>query len=60
MNSLTSALHRGEWSASRSLRFIPQGKIPWYTLDMSSGGPQSRSGGGSEEKNSQFPPGIEP
>jgi hypothetical protein len=35
-----------------------QGKSPWYPLDRL-GGPQSRSGRGGEEKNSQPPPGIE-
>jgi hypothetical protein len=30
-----------------------QGKSPWYTLDRRLGGPQSRSGHGGEEKNSQ-------
>jgi hypothetical protein len=39
---------------------LPQGKWPWYPLDRRLGGPQSRSGRGSEEKNSQAPPGIEP
>jgi len=29
-------------------------------LDRRLGGPQSRSGRGGEEKNSQHPPGIEP
>jgi hypothetical protein len=28
-------------------------KSPWYPLDMRLGGPQSRSGRGGEEKNSQ-------
>jgi hypothetical protein len=37
-----------------------QGKSPWYLLDRRLGGPQSRSGRGGEEKNSQPPPGIEP
>jgi hypothetical protein len=37
----------------------PQGKSPWYPLDRRLGGPQSRSGRGGEEKNSQPPPGIE-
>jgi len=30
-----------------------QGKNPWYLLDMRLGGPQSWSGHGGEEKNSQ-------
>jgi hypothetical protein len=30
----------------------PQGKSPWYPLNMRLGGPQRRSGRGSEEKNS--------
>jgi hypothetical protein len=38
----------------------PQGKSPWYTLDRRLGEPQSHSGRGVEEKNSQLPPGIEP
>jgi hypothetical protein len=36
-----------------------QGKSPWYPLDRRLGGPQSCSGRGGEEKNSQPPPGIE-
>jgi len=39
---------------------LPEGKSPWYSLDRRLGGPQSRSGRGGEEKNSQPPPGIEP
>jgi hypothetical protein len=38
----------------------PQGKSTWYPLDRRLSGPQSRSGHGGEEKNSQPPPGIEP
>jgi hypothetical protein len=38
----------------------PQGKGPSYPLDRRLGGPQSRSGRGGEEKNSQLPPEIEP
>jgi hypothetical protein len=37
-----------------------QGKSPWYPLDRRLGGPQSHSGRGGLEKNSQPPPGIEP
>jgi hypothetical protein len=37
----------------------PQGKSPWYPLGRRLGGPQSRSGGGGEEKNSQLLPGLE-
>jgi hypothetical protein len=37
-----------------------EGKSPWYPLDMRLGGPQSRSGRGGEEKNSQPRPGLEP
>jgi hypothetical protein len=37
----------------------PQKKSPWFPLDRGLGGPQSRSGRGGEEKNSQLPPGIE-
>jgi hypothetical protein len=39
---------------------LPTGKSPSYPLDRRLGGPQSRSGCGSEEKNSQPPPEIEP
>jgi len=35
-------------------------KSPWYPFSRRLGGPQSRSGRGVEEKNSQPPPGIEP
>jgi hypothetical protein len=38
---------------------LPQGKSPRYPLDRKLGGPQSRSGHGGEEKNSDPPPGIE-
>jgi hypothetical protein len=38
---------------------LPPGKDPQYALDRRLGGPQSRSGRGGEEKNSQYPPGIE-
>jgi hypothetical protein len=31
---LSSALDGGEWSASRSGRFTPQGKSPWYPLGV--------------------------
>jgi hypothetical protein len=56
---LTSALDGGELSASRPGRFTSQGKSPWYPLDRRLGEPQSRSGRGGEEKNSQSPPEIE-
>jgi hypothetical protein len=36
----------------------PKGKSPWYPLDRRLGGPQSRSGRGGEEKNSQPLPGL--
>jgi hypothetical protein len=39
---------------------LSQGKGPCYSLDTRLGGPQSRSGRGGEEKDSQPPPGIEP
>jgi hypothetical protein len=39
---------------------LPPGKSPWYPLDRRLGGPQSRSGRGGLEKNTQLPPGIEP
>jgi hypothetical protein len=38
----------------------PHGKSRWYPLDRRLGGPQSRSGRGGEEKNSQPAPGLEP
>jgi hypothetical protein len=39
---------------------LPHGKSPWYALDRRLGGPQSRSGRGVEEENSQPLPGLEP
>jgi hypothetical protein len=39
---------------------LPPGKSPWYPLDRMLRGPQSRSGRGGEEKNSQPLPGLEP
>jgi hypothetical protein len=45
---LTSALDGEEWSASRTGRFTPRGKSPWYQLYMRLGEPQSRSGRGGE------------
>jgi hypothetical protein len=39
---------------------LPPGKEPPYLLDRRLGEPQSHSGSGSEEKNSQPPRGIEP
>jgi hypothetical protein len=57
---LTTAINGGEWSASRPCRFYPQGKSPRYPLDRRLGGPQSRSGRGGEEKNSQPLPELEP
>jgi len=51
-HSLTSVLHGGEWSASRSGRFTRREEPP-YPLVRKLGGPQSRSGHGVEEKNSQ-------
>jgi hypothetical protein len=39
---------------------LPQGKSPCYPLDRRLGGPRSRSGRDSEEKNSQPLPGLEP
>jgi hypothetical protein len=48
----------GGWLASRLGRFTPQEKRPRYQLDRRLGGPQSRSGRGGEEKNSQSQPGC--
>jgi hypothetical protein len=56
---LTSPLDEGEWSASRSSRFTRRERALWYPMDRRLGGPQSRSGGGGEEKNSQLLPGLE-
>jgi hypothetical protein len=36
----------------------PQGKNPWYSLNRMLGGPQSQSGHGGKEKNSQPLSGI--
>jgi hypothetical protein len=47
---LTSALAKGEWSASRPGRLTPQGKSSRFPLDRRLGAPQSRSGGREEEK----------
>jgi hypothetical protein len=45
---------RWRWAVSFTPRpLYPQGKSPWCPLDRRLGGPQSRSGCGSEEKNSQ-------
>jgi hypothetical protein len=49
----------GEWSASLSGRFTLMERTPWYPLDRRLSGPQSQSGRGCEEKNSQPPPEIE-
>jgi hypothetical protein len=52
---------RWRWVVSFTLRpFCPHGKSPWYPLDRRLGGPQSRSAGGGEEKNSQPLPELEP
>jgi hypothetical protein len=52
---------RWRWVISFTPRpLYPQGRSPWYPLDRMLGGPQSRSGRGGEEKNSQPLPGIEP
>jgi hypothetical protein len=58
-HSLTSALDgfSGQLHAPAAL---PTGKSSWYPLDRRLGGPQSRSGRGGEEKNSQPLPGLEP
>jgi hypothetical protein len=52
---------RWRWVVSFTpLPLYPQGKSPWCPLDRRLGGPQSRSGHGREEKNSQPLPGLEP
>jgi len=57
----------GEWMYSSmhvvsfTLQLLySQGRSPWYLLDRRLGGPQSSSGHGGEEKNSQFLLGIKP
>jgi hypothetical protein len=57
---LTSTLHEGKGSSSSPGRFIPGKRMLWYPLDRRLGGPQSRSGRGGEEKNSQPLPGLQP
>jgi hypothetical protein len=49
------------WVGSFTIRPpYPQRKSPCYPLERRMGGPQSRSGHGGEEKNSQTLPGLEP
>jgi hypothetical protein len=57
---LTSALEGGEWSASRPGRFTPMERAPGTHWIGGGVGPQSRSGNGGEEKNSQPLLGLEP
>jgi hypothetical protein len=55
--------HGTRWSWVVGFTPLPlyhQGKSPWHPLDRRLGGPQSRSGRGGEEKNSQPLPGFEP
>jgi hypothetical protein len=48
---------RKRWVVSFTLRpLYPRGKSPWYPFDRRLGGPQSQSGLGFEEKNSQLLP----
>jgi hypothetical protein len=47
---VTSALDRGEWSASHPSLTLPRGKDHRYPLYRRLGGPQSRSGHRLEEK----------
>jgi hypothetical protein len=52
---------RWRWVVSFTPRpLYPQGRSPWYSLARRLGGPQSLSGRGGEEKNSQPLPGLEP
>jgi hypothetical protein len=52
---------RCRWVVSFTLRLLySQGKSPWNPLDRRLGEPQSRSGCGGEEKNSQPLTGTEP
>jgi hypothetical protein len=41
------------------MQLYPQGRSRWYPLDRRLGEPQSRSGRGGEEKNSQLLSGLE-
>jgi hypothetical protein len=55
--------HTNGWRLVVSFTHWPlysQGRSSRYPLDRRLGEPQSRSGPGGEEKNSQPPPGIEP
>jgi len=50
---------RWRWVVSFTPRpLYHRGKSPWYPLHRRLGGPQSRSGRGGEEKNSQPLPGL--
>jgi hypothetical protein len=52
---------RWRWVVSFTPRpLYTQGMSPRYPLDSKLDGPQSHSGRGGEEKNSQPPPGLEP
>jgi hypothetical protein len=52
---------RWNWGAIFTPRpLYSQGKSPWYPLDRRRGRPQSQSGRGGEENNSQPLPGLEP
>jgi hypothetical protein len=57
---LTSALDRGEWSASRPAGALPRDKDTQYPLYRRMGGPQCRSGHRGYRKNPSPLPGIEP
>jgi hypothetical protein len=48
---LTSALDRGEWSASRLCHLTPRGKSSQYPMDRRLAGLQSRSVRFGEKKN---------
>jgi hypothetical protein len=51
---------RWRWVISFKSRLLyPQEKSPLYPLDKRLGGPQSRSGRGGEQKNSQLRPEVE-
>jgi hypothetical protein len=57
---LTTSVLEGEWSASYTGCFTPQGKSPWYLVVRRLGGPQSQSGYGGKEKEYLPLLGIEP
>jgi hypothetical protein len=61
LHALSDLGIRWRWVVSFTSRLLyPQGKSRRYSLDRRLRGPQSRSGGGGEEKNNQPLPELEP